>query len=144
MGKGRGKIDDNTPKSDAFAKKSLKEKIVGAYSKALGRIQKSGKENESSYDIKLKGKDGNVRKRKEVFTSGGLANKEKVKVVTKFKKNGETVTRSKKTTGLPLMKQREYQGSTINKEGKMTKSYSAINPAGTLKKKSMITKNKYE
>jgi len=144
MGKSRGKIDEATPKSDSFGKKSLKEKIVGAYSKALGRMQKDGKEKESSYKIKLSGKGDNVRKRKEVITSGGLANKEKVKVVTKFKKNGETVTRSKKTTGMPLMKQREYQGSTINKEGKMTKSYSAINPIGTLKKKSMITKNKYE
>jgi hypothetical protein len=144
MGKSRGKIDDNVPKSEAFVKKSLKEKIVGAYSKALGRIQKDGKEK---HDVMSKSRKENALlggKVKVKTVSGGLANKEKVKVVTKFKKNGETVTRSKKTTGLPFMKQREYQGSTINKEGKMTKSYSAINPLGAFKKKSMITKNKYE
>lgn len=144
MGKSRGKIDDNMPKSDAFAKKSLKEKIVGVYSKALGRIQKDGKEKNN---VMSKSREENPllgKKVKVKTTSGNLANREKVKVVTKFKKNGETVTRTKKTTGLPFMKQREYQGSTINKEGKMTKSYYALNPIGTLKRKSMTTRNKYE
>lgn len=144
MGKSRGKIDDKVPQSDAFAKKSLKQKIVGAYSKALSRIHKDGKEKHDVTSAYRKENAFLGGKSKVKTTSGNLANREKVKVVTKFKKNGETVTRTKKTTGLPFMKQREYQGSTINKEGKMTKSYSAINPIGAFKKKSMITKNKYE
>jgi hypothetical protein len=33
MGKSRGKIDDNVPKSEAFVKKSLKQKVSAAFQK---------------------------------------------------------------------------------------------------------------
>jgi hypothetical protein len=118
MGKSRGKIDDEGLKSDAFAKKGLKQKIRGAYEKMFNRNPNNGAEMERS-----------VTKKK-------VSPNMKVKTVS-YKRDGKELYKKEKVvTGGPFKKDRTYIKTKFDSDGNVLNVKKSTNPIATFKKRS--------
>jgi translation initiation factor 1 (eIF-1/SUI1) len=118
MGKSRGKIDDETPKSDAFAKKGLKQKIRGAYEKMFNRNPNNRAELVRS-----------VSKKK-------ISPNMKVKTTSRSRDGKEVYRVEKIVTGGPFKKDRTYIKTQFDSDGNVLNTKKSLNPAGIFKKRS--------
>jgi hypothetical protein len=123
MGKSRGKIDDEGLKSDAFAKKGLKQKIRDVYEKMTSDNTK---------------KERYVTKEKSPY--------QKIKTVS-YRENGVEVKKKQKVVqknSSPLGKDRIYTTTYNSAEGKPVKSKQSLNPLNPLKKDRYMNRKLYK
>lgn len=125
MGKGRGKIDDNAPKSEAFSK-NLRQKVKETFEKVGDR---------------LTGKTAPLKR----YVTKEKTPTQKIKTVS-LKKRGVVVEQRKKIVnkGPGLLKDRLYIKTYSSDEGKPVMSKTSLNPLNPFKKERYLNRKSYK